>query len=137
MKVSRIRLAKLIDERTQSTTDLTVLSREIAAYLLGEGRTGELDSIMRDVMQIRADRGLVEVIAVDAFPLTDQVYKEITTLLHDILPDAKDIIISERRDNTIVGGTRLILANQQLDVSVRSKLNRFKRLTVVTGGAKV
>ncbi len=105
-----------------TTTDLTVLSREIAAYLLGEGRTGELDSIMRDVMQIRADRGLVEVIAVDAFPLTDQVYKEITTLLHDILPDAKDIIISERRDNTIVGGTRLILANQQLDVSVRCKI---------------
>jgi F0F1-type ATP synthase delta subunit len=136
MKVSRLRLAKFIDDQTTSTADTQALAKEIAAYLLSEGRTGELDSIIRDVMQLRADRGLVEVIAVDAFPLTEQVYTEIRELIHVLFPDTKNVIISELRDKAVVGGTKLILANLQLDVSVRSKLNRFKRLTVVTGGAQ-
>jgi F0F1-type ATP synthase delta subunit len=135
MKVSRLRLAQLIDDRTKSQSDFSAIAKEIAAYLLSEGRTSELDSLMRDVMQLRARRGVVEAVAVDAYPLSDDVHQEISRLLHDLFPDLTETIISEQRDETVVGGTKLIMANQQLDVSVRSKLNRFKRLTVVTGGA--
>jgi F0F1-type ATP synthase delta subunit len=78
---------------------------------------------------------IIEVQAVDAFPLTDQTRGEIIGYIRQLFPDAQDIIVSEVRDASVIGGTKLILANQQLDMSVRSKLNRFKRLTVVTGGA--
>lgn len=135
MKVPRSRLAQIVDQKLTETADLTTVTNEVAAYLLSENRTGELESIMRDVMQLRAERGIIEVQAVDAFPLTETTRTGISEYIRQLFPDSKEIIVSEVRDETVIGGTKLILANQQLDMSVRSKLNRFKRLTVVTGGA--
>jgi len=134
MSVSRSRLAAIIAERCQKPDSAKALSQEIAAYLLAEGRTGELDSILRDVMQHRADKGIVEVIAVDAHPLSAGVRLDISSLIRGLYPAAKQIIISEELDANVIGGVRLELANQQLDMSVRSKLNRFKQLTAATGG---
>lgn len=130
---SRSRLAAVIAERCQQAGSKE-LSHEIAAYLLAEGRTGELDSILRDVMQYRADHGIVEVAAVDAHPLSESVKRDITSLIKGLFPAAKQIIISEQIDSNVIGGVRLELANQQLDLSVRSKLNRFKQLTTAPGG---
>lgn len=133
---SRSRLAAIIAERSEQTVGAKTLSQEIAAYLLAEGRTGELDSILRDVMQYRADHGVVEVTAVDARPLSESVRSDITSLIKGLFPAAKQIIISEQIDASIIGGIRLELANQQLDLSIKSKLNRFKQLTAATGGMK-
>lgn len=134
MKISRSKLAAIITQRTQSSVTTKQLSQEIAAYLLTEGRTGELDSVMRDVMQLRADEGTVEVIATDARPLAANVRKDIESVVRELYPKAKQIIISENLDPTIIGGVQISLANQQLDLSVRAKLNRFKQLTAPAGG---
>ena len=131
---SRSRLAAIIAERCQPSASTKELSQEIAAYLIAEGRTGELDSILRDVMQYRADHGIVEVTAVDARPLSESVKRDINSLIKGLFPTAKQIIISEQIDTSIIGGVRLELANQQLDLSIRSKLNRFKQLTTAPGG---
>lgn len=136
MKASRSRLAAIIAERSEQPASAKALGQEIAAYLLAEGRTGELDSILRDVMQYRADNGIVEVVAVDAHPLSDAVRVDISSVVRGLYPAAKQIIISEELDASVIGGVRLELANQQLDLSVRSKLNRFKQLTAATGGMK-
>ena len=133
IKSPRSRLAAIIAERCQQSAGSKELSQEIAAYLLAEGRTGELDSILRDVMQYRADRGIVEVAAIDAHPLSDSVKTDITALIKGLYPTAKQIIISEQIDTSVIGGVRLELANQQLDLSIRSKLNRFKQLTAIGG----
>ena len=135
-KAPRSRLAAIIAERSDQAASVKELSQETAAYLLAEGRTGELDSILRDVMQYRADRGIVEVVAVDAHPLSESVKSDITSLIKRLFPVAKQIIISEQLDTSVIGGVRLELANQQLDLSVRSKLNRFKQLTTAPGGVK-
>ena len=53
MKTPRTRIAGVVADRTlKSGVVSQQLSRELAAYLLSERRTGELDSILRDV---RAD----------------------------------------------------------------------------------
>lgn len=134
MKIPRLKLAKLIDERIESHDDLHALSFEIAAYLLTEGRTGELESILRDVLQLRVEKGIIEANAIDAFSLSDDIRQEIETLLKALFPRAHEIIISETHDQTLIGGTKIILPNQQLDLSIRSKLNRFNQLTTATGG---
>lgn len=134
MKVSRTRLAAIITDLAARPIGTIPLSREIAAYLLTEGRTGELDSIMRDVMQCRVDQGVVEVVATDARPVSSRAKQDITNLVRAQFPQAKQIIISEELDPTIIGGVQLELANQQLDLSVRAKLNRFKQLTASAGG---
>ena len=126
MKISRTTLAKTIAGRMSDPK----LATEVAAYLIAEKRTAELDSLARDLAQYRADTsGVVEVEAVSVHPLTADAKVHIKTTISEIYPTAKEIIITERRDPTVLGGVRLELANQQLDLSARAKLNHFKQLT--------
>ena len=128
MKAPRTRIADAIAQRLDPKGEKT-LSQEVAAYLLSENRVGELESLLRDIMQRRADEGMVEVVAVSARPLSDKARADIGSTIKVAYPRAQQIIISEELDPAVVGGVRLELANQQLDLSIRSKLNRFKQLT--------
>lgn len=129
MKAPRTRLAGIIAERTLEKEDSKHLSKEVAAYLLSERRVSELDSILRDVQSDWAKAGFVEVIASSAHPLTDELRSEITSQIKSLYPSAKQILVTEKRDPEVIGGVRLSLANQQLDLSVEAKLNKFKQLT--------
>lgn len=129
MKASRSRLSKKIADKSLKDGVTKRLAREVAAYLLEENRVNELDSILRDVQADWAAAGYVEVVAASAHELTPQVKREITAQVKKLYPDAKQIIITEEPDPSVIGGVRLTLANQQLDLSVETKLNKFKQLT--------
>lgn len=129
MKAPRTRIAGLVADRTLKNGVSKQLSREIAAYLLTEGRVNELDSVLRDVQSDWAAAGYVEVTAASAHPLTAEIRAEIMRQTKALYPSAKQIAITETRDPEILGGVRLSMANQQLDLSVEAKLNRFKQLT--------
>jgi F0F1-type ATP synthase delta subunit len=129
MKTSRLTLAEIIGAKSMKPTGQKRLSRETAAYLLGNSRTNELDSLLRDVWQYWAEHGYVEVIASSAFSLSAKVQADIRRQIRALYPQAKQIIITERRDPEVVGGVRLELPNQQLDLSLRAKLNEFRQLT--------
>jgi F-type H+-transporting ATPase subunit O len=130
-KLPRHELAKVLAQRSLKSASSKDLGAEIAAYLLSERRTSELDSLLRDIQQYRADHGIVEVLAVSAHEVDDTVRRDIEAQAHKLYPEAKKIIISEQIDPDVLGGVKIELANQQLDLSVRSKLNRFKQLTAV------
>jgi len=130
MKHIRHRLAKVIGEKTLHTTDASELAREIAAYLLLENDTAELESLVRDVMEYRLHQGYVEATLVSAHEVGDQVTEDVRAILHEEYPKAKKIIIRERQEPSVVGGVLVELPNEQLDLTVRSKLNIFKRLTM-------
>jgi F0F1-type ATP synthase delta subunit len=129
MKTPRHTVAAALAQRSLSARDGHKFGEEIAAFLLQERRSGELEPLLRDIMQYRTDHGIVEVIAVSAFPLSETVRKDIIAQIREMYPKAREIIISQRHDNSIVGGVRLEFANQQLDLSIRNKLNRLKQLT--------
>jgi len=132
MKTPRSHIAPVLAGLTlKSGVNAQQLSQEIAAYLLDENRTGELDSLLRDVVAYRADKGVVEVTAVAAHELPDSVKLDIEKLVREQFKDVKQIIINQRIDASVVGGVRLELVDQQLDMTVRNKLNRFKELTTV------
>jgi hypothetical protein len=50
MKTSRVRIAGTIADQTLANGTSKQYAREVAAYLLSEGRVGELDSLLRDVV---------------------------------------------------------------------------------------
>ncbi len=129
--ISRHKLVEIIAEQTLDIRDNSKLAREVAAYLITEHRSDDLNPIMRDVMQYRHDKGIVEATAVSAHDLTPEIIKDVHNVLDAEFPDAKEIIVTTKYDPSLVGGVRIDLANQQLDLTVRAKLNTFKRLTAL------
>lgn len=128
MKAPRNAVAKVINQKL-STADSKKAAQDIAGYLLAEKRVGELDSLMRDIQQLRAEQGTLEVTALSAHELDKHSLEEIKTLLSKKFPGTKKIIINQILDADVVGGVRLVMANDQLDLSIRYKLSKFKQLT--------
>ncbi len=129
MKVPRHILAEAIAQKTLHVTDPALLAREIAAYLLAERRTAELESILRDIMQYRMEHGVLEAEVVTAHEITGQVTGEVKQLLQAAYPNAKTVHVANRLDASVIGGLRIDMANEQLDMTARAKLATFKRLT--------
>lgn len=130
MKAPRTKIASTIATRTLKDGASSQLAKEVAAYLLAENRVGELESVLRDVQVDWANNGYVEVLASAAHPLDADVKAKITKQVQALYPSAKQIVVTEVLDPRVVGGVRLSLANQQLDLSVEAKLNKFKQLTL-------
>ncbi|HEY4964642.1 MAG TPA: F0F1 ATP synthase subunit delta [Candidatus Saccharimonadales bacterium] len=129
MKVSRLKIAEVISERTLKSYDSKALAKEVAAYLLSTGRVDELDSLIRDIIDYRAEKGLLEVGVSSAHQLDDGLRKEVKQLVKSVSPKANTISLDETVAPNLIGGLKLKIANQQLDLSLRAKLNRFKQLT--------
>lgn len=130
MKEPTHQVAAVLAQRTLAPDfDEQAFAKEVAAYLLDTGRTGQLNSLARDMVKQRADQGVVEVTAVSAHELADSVRADIRAHVERLYPNASQIVINERRDESVIGGVRLEFPEQQLDLSVRSKLNRLKALT--------
>lgn len=129
MKVPRHILAEAIAARTLEVGDAKLLAKEIAAYLLVENRVQELESILRDIMQYRADHGVLEAEVVTAHEVQKHVTSEVKQLLQAAYPSAKEVHVSNRQDPSVIGGLRVDMANEQLNMTVAAKLATFKRLT--------
>ncbi len=130
MKHPRHLLVQAIGAKTLGVQDSKKLAVEIAAYLLSENRVNELDSILRDVIEYRAEHGVVEVQAVSSHELSNKVKDDIKVLMKQNYPNAKSVTVSQRIDPDVVGGIRVVLPHEQLDLTVQSKLSNFKRLTM-------
>lgn len=126
---SRTELAEVIAKKTMKVSDLNKLKKAVAAYLIDNNMTNDLEVIMRDVMSIRAKNGYVEATAVSAHALSPSVRTTLTTVLKNHYAAADNFYLNEKVDPQVVGGVRLEMVNQELDLTVRAKLNKFKRLT--------
>ena len=129
MKQSRHLLAQVIADKTLHIHDMEQLAREVAAYLLEEGLVGELDSLLRDVIAIRAEHGFVEAEAVSVHTLSDTDLQDVRAILEEYYPQAKQVTVHQRLDANLVGGIKLVMPHQQLDESVRASIGKFKSLT--------
>jgi F0F1-type ATP synthase delta subunit len=133
MKAPRTRIAATVATTTLKDGITKPYAREIAAYLLAEKRVGQLDSLLRDVQADWAKQGYVEALAHTAHPLSTATKADIAAQVQTLYPDARKVVVTEVLDPAIIGGVQISLANQQLDLSVEAKLNRFKQLTVRGG----
>lgn len=133
LSATRAQLAEIIGEKTLATSDRKQLASSIAAYLTTQAKKVDIDSLVRDVMQYRLEHGVVEAVAVSAHELTPAVIADVKALLKEHFPDATSISVDTRIDENMVGGVRIELPRETLDLSVRNKLNTFKRLVAQEG----
>ncbi|MDL2362814.1 MAG: F0F1 ATP synthase subunit delta [Patescibacteria group bacterium] len=129
MRTPRTRIAHAIADQTLKSGSSKKFVSQIAAYLLSERRVGELNSLLRDVQAEWADQGYVEVMAYSAHPLSASTRKDIEQQVRSVYQKAKTIVVTEVHDPEIIGGVRIDMPGQQLDLSVEAKMNKFKQLT--------
>lgn len=129
MKTPRTRIASTVADVTLAKGVSREYAREVAAFLLAEGRVDELDSLLRDIQVEWANKGYVEVLARSTHPLLPEVKADIIKQAQALYPTARKVVVTEIADPSVIGGVQLSVANQQLDLSVEAKLNKFKQLT--------
>lgn len=128
-KTSRDEIAKAIAQKLATVQAPVEVAQEIAAYLVSENRESELESIMRDVMAEREAGGIVEADVRVAHQLSPEVLSEFADVVRAEFPVAKTVVLNQTTDTDMVGGARITTAHEQLDLSIRGKLDTFKRLT--------
>lgn len=128
-KTPRADIARAIVRQLSQAADASRVAQEIAAFLISEGREADLESIMRDVMRIQREHGTLEADVQSARGLDDTLLAEIVELVRQEFPATTRVVTSETVLPELVGGVRVVTADEQLDLSVRGKLDTFKRLT--------
>lgn len=127
MAYSRIRLARYIAGAIAHGASEAELSEKIAAYLIEHSKTADLNSLMREVQEIRAsEQGVVELTARTAYPLDQAEKAQIEAVAGKQYPNTKRVILHEERDERVIGGASLSMAQASLDVTIRTKLNRLR-----------
>lgn len=128
MKTPRLQIARLIADKWQNKHLAESDIRQIAAFLISQHRGSELSSIMRDVRAARAEAGFVEVTASSAHPLNEAIIQTIIKQTKQQYPQSRHIKVQPKLEPALVGGVRLDLPGQRLDLSLGKKLQTFKQL---------
>ncbi len=126
MKQPRHLLAQTIAERTKNASSQKQLACEVAAYLVAENRVSELAPIMRDVMVLRKQQGIVEAEVVSAFPLSPESLAEVKKLVYKAYPHSKTVNLDQVISSDTLGGLKVVMPDEQLDLSVKHALSIFK-----------
>lgn len=129
MAFARTDLAEILGKQLLEASSSRSLAKQIAAYLIEQKRVSELESLMRDIMAYRHENGVIEAEVASAHPLDASMLKQVEELVKDKHPDAKHVFVHEHLDRSLVGGITITMAHEKLDMSVKSKLDTFKRLT--------
>jgi F-type H+-transporting ATPase subunit delta len=130
---TRHELAKVIVERLAAGgVDAADLARDVAAYLIAEHRTGELDGLLREVRRLRAENGgPVEATVRTARPLDEPLRAEVRALVGQMTGrPGQTVILDESVEPGLLGGVYVETDDSTLDATVRQQLRRLKHLPV-------
>ena len=121
MRLSNKQLAKKFWELISKSPNKNLTNKQIAAYLVSTRRTKDLSAITREVAALRAKlTGTVEITATSRFPLHFDAKRAVADLF-----EATDAIYDEKIDPRTLGGARFESLDQRLDISLKSRLDKF------------
>lgn len=123
--LKRSALAGVIAGLLESTKQPEQLAKEVAAYLVSQRQTKDLDAILRDVMTARAQNGIIETEVTTAFPLSSEVKTQVQALLKAEYPTAKQFVVQESVKPQVLSGIRIQTPDKQLDETARGKLDHL------------
>lgn len=90
---------------------------DLAGMLVADGRTREVELLVRDIEAALSDRGIVVATVISAHRLGEDIKRAIAELV-----DCKDLKLREKIDGSVIGGLRIDLPGQRLDGTIKHKL---------------
>ena len=120
-RVSRRKIALYVTQRLLEGAKQKAVMKEVAAFLVDARRTRELDLVIRDIEAELANHGIVVADVLCAYPLADELKKEVGKLV-----GAKDLQLRETIDPNVLGGMRVDMPGARFDGTLRHKLAALK-----------
>lgn len=121
-KLSRRKIAALWADEIVAGHDII---SKIAAYLIEEHRTDEMSLIVRETEIALAERGVVVADVTSANGLSDESRSAIEKFL-TVSMNARRVAFREAHDPSVIGGVKIDVAGQQLDATLKARLNQLK-----------
>lgn len=100
------------------------VSKQLAAYLVEAGRTGEVDLLIRDIESALGDQGILYADVTSSRKLGGASLDQITKYLKSTT-DAKKVHLRTTVDESVLGGVRIDTPDKQLDSTLRHRLNQL------------
>lgn len=123
-RVPREVVAQAAIELLKQGESTGAIAQSLAEYIVLEGRTRELESILRHMDDyVASEYGLREVQVASAHELTDTVRRSVVALFSG----DGTVRLHEELDPDLVGGIRLRAQDRVLDVSVKTQLRQMKQ----------
>lgn len=120
----RDELVQAIHNLCKRTQDSKELAESIAAYLLDTRQSKEIGRLLRELETVRLKQdGVLEAQVSSAHPLSEATKESIKALFAG---EVREVIINEEQDPSLLGGVKVRAHDQQLDTSVRTRLQRLK-----------
>lgn len=127
-KVSRRRLAEFVAERTANGSFDRNSVRSLAAYLVDNHRTDQVELLLDDVAAIMASRhGVLLAEVVSAYPLEESVRTAITDYIKKA-EKVERVELQESIDPDLIGGLIIRTPTAEFDSSIRTQLRHLKSI---------
>ncbi|MGB2787381.1 MAG: F0F1 ATP synthase subunit delta [Candidatus Saccharimonadaceae bacterium] len=91
--------------------------RDLAVLLVADGRTREVELLVRDIEAALSVRGIVVATVTSAHSLGEDIKRAIAELV-----GSEDLKLREKIDDSVIGGLRIDLPGQRLDDTIKHKL---------------
>ena len=101
------------------------VSSKVAAYLIDERKTTELPKVMRAIEEELARKGSTQVVVTSAREVSSEIKMQLAEMLN-----AQNPVFTEIIDKNVIGGVKARSGEQEIDLTVRGRLNRFKAKVV-------
>lgn len=102
--------------------------QKVAAVMTERHLPVTLETLLRDVAKYRFEsHGIVELNIRSAHPLTEKEIVEIKTFVQAEIKGVSHVVATEQIDNSLLGGFVLEFAQEEIDASVRKKIQLLKQ----------
>ncbi len=119
--MTRRMLARKIAPMLLEDSDNQQLVSQLGAYLVEQGRTGEVDLLINDIALEMERLGYSDVDVVSAHALSSSVRSELEQTIKQ-LTSVKSVKLNETVDQSLIGGIIATTPSLEIDLSVRRQL---------------
>lgn len=124
MRLSRRKITNYVAEQLAAGNTKQVI-KQLAAFLIDNRRTKELELIVRDVEYELAKRGIVLARITSAHELTTATRAAINALIKE-QTGTSNIQLQQFIDPSVLGGVKVDIPGQQIDTTIARRLTTLR-----------
>lgn len=122
MRLSRAQLATfIIGNRGKDAVN------QVAGYLIANGRSKEVDLVVREIESRLDAQGRTVARVASARKLSADEQRNVVKMIKSRHADIESVEIINEVDPSVLGGVVVRTPREEVDVSIRGRLNRMKR----------